>query len=252
MCVLPFHCLLEALKAIGNLASIALTEKGLIIQAASLVWAIAIFPIFLLLTAVSEVLLLPAILWSMGDLDWIGFAFVVGVYLLLVKLSLPAIDLVLDIGNYYLASEQERLSYYRPIEEAVEKLEGLGCRDIQILAHSLGTVITYDWLRCSGQRHPISAVHAIGSPLNKFWYLDHSRRRRLADEEAFANFPGLRWNNYWAWSDGLASGSLARFGSSGLAVRNERLRWLGVVGWSHVRYWKRPEVLDAVRRELVQ
>ncbi len=94
----------------------------------------------------------------------------------------------------------------------------------------------------------MTVLHTIGSPLNKFWYLDHARSARLTDRQGLPRLGG-RWTNYWAWSD-IVSGFLARYGTNAGGVSNTRIRWLGLALFSHGRYWKNPVVLAGVRREI--
>ncbi len=260
MVILPVHTFLQAVKAAGNLVSIALTEKEMRPRAATVPWFVGVYVAFLLQVLFSEFLIvfpLTLILLdsegetSVTSVFYVVLAIFLLVYLVILKALLPTIDLILDIGNYHLASAKDRLAYYRPIEEAVTSLRATGSKEeIHILAHSLGTVITYDWLySLAPKSYPIKSLHTIGSPLNKFWYLDHSRSRRRGDKDCLANLPGVRWTNYWAYSD-FISGSLARYTSSSARISNKRLRWLGLAFVSHVRYWENLVVLDAIRDEL--
>ena len=98
-----------------------------------------------------------------------------------------------------------------------------GCTTIQVVAHSLGTVVTYhalsgygfDLTRSDAGRirealATISDVYTIGSPLEKirfFWPRLHP---------AAPLWPGmtLRWNNFVSWFDPVA-GTLRRFNQWG-------------------------------------
>ena len=256
MVVLPIHSFLQAVKASVNLISILFTETKANVRAVAVLWLPGVLLCFLGLTILSELLIIiPLSIFFLGirlSLSVIFFIALLEVfYLLFLRLLLPFIDLILDIGNYHLASVKDRQEYYQPIVQAVSSLRKSGCTEIHILAHSLGSVITYDWL-CSVQSntYPITVFQTIGSPLNKFWYLDHPRLQRIADVKGLTNIPSLRWINYWAYSDFIVSGPLARYGASGVKILNRRLRWLGVMFFSHVRYWKNPAVLEGIRHEI--
>ena len=227
-------------------------------KTATVLWFFAVYVGFLVLLVFSEVLviflvfpLLPVFSGQGSPTHtlYLVYAIVFGLYLILLKGLLPVIDLILDIGNYHLASDVDRRKYHERIEQAVESLLDSGCREIHILAHSLGSVITYDWPSPRSDRYAVTVLHTIGSPLNKFWYIDHSRPRRHADREGLARRLGGRWTNYWAWSD-VVSGLLARYGTSRGGVANTRLRWLGPVLLSHVRYWTNLVVFAGIRHEL--
>lgn len=256
MIVLPVHTILQAVKATGNLISIFLTEPEARVRLATVRWFLGVYGWFLITAVFSEFLLLPLIMFFQGGVGEImanlnAIIVLTVVYLLILKRSLPAVDLILDISNYHLASVKDRLPYYDAVEKAVTSLRETGCVEIHILAHSLGSVITYDWL-CSNRSEdcPIATLHTIGSPLNKFWYIDHMRTRRLADKEGLASLPVRRWTNYWAYSD-VISGFLARYGGPTAGISHKRLRRLGPAFVSHVRYWKNPVVLDSIREEVV-
>jgi hypothetical protein len=256
---LPVHSLLLVTKAAGNLASIALTEKNLRPRLATVPWFVAICLGMLLLAAFCELLLLvPAFLLlvvfgngAMSASEITGVVLLIGVfgglYLLIVKGLVPMIDLLLDVENYHLGSADDRRVYQERVEKAVSSLRQAGCREIHILAHSLGSVITYDWLCAVETCDPAVAVlHTIGSPLNKFWYIDHGRRRRRTDAQGSISICKCRWINYWALSDPV-SGRLARYESARVQLSNQRLFRLGLPLVSHTCYWNNPLVIAGIR-----
>jgi len=253
MLVLPLHSFMQATKAVTNLIGIVLFDHGGARKAAASAWMPGVYVSFLAILVLCEVLVGPALMPIALDdpsVGWGDRAIITGalmlIYLPLLRLCLPAIDLLLDISNYQLASQGERMVYARVIDRALEELDAVQCRSVHVLAHSLGSVIVYDWLRRQGRESRIEVLHTIGSPLNKFWYLDHSRRERKADEEKA--LPVSAWYNYWAWSDPV-SGGLQRYGP---IVKSLRLRRLGVPIWSHVAYWSDPTVKEGIRRSIVQ
>lgn len=248
--VLPVHTVVQATKATGNLISIVFTERGAMARLTALLGIPGVFLGFLLLAGVCELLLLPVILLCLDPGIGMGWLVMMPIYLVGLKGLLPAIDLIIDIGNYHLAPQDKRRSYYQRLERAAASLLQSGCKEIHVLAHSLGTVITYDWLRASDpDAYPIGSLHTIGSPLDKFWYVDHSWSRRHADKEGLANHLSRGWTNYWAWSD-LISGKLDHYSMRGGGVANKRLRWLGLFFISHVRYWNNPVVIQSIRDEI--
>lgn len=135
------------------------------------------------------------------------------------------------------------------------KAQADGCAAIHVVAHSLGTVITYHAM--SGLRFEadprtdagavrsaaatIRHVYTIGSPLEKirfFWP---------------ALFPGgpslcgtnIPWDNFVSWFDPVA-GTLTRFGDWG-GVSNHRLLGGGFVR-GHLVYERSPVFLGALTR----
>jgi len=162
------------------------------------------------------------------------------------------LDLLLDIQNYHIASMEDRSPYQQRVDQAVRALRDSGCTEIHIVAHSLGSVIVYDWLSTTPSTDlPLMALHTLGSPLNKFWYVDHARRRRFADVNLLANFPACRWTNYWAFSD-VVSGPSTRYKAPGAKSRDKRIRWLGPVLVSHVYYWTNAIVLSGIRNGIAK
>jgi hypothetical protein len=151
--VLPVHTLLQATKASGNLMSILFGEKQMKVKAIAACWLVGVYPGFLAVLLFSELLIVPAI-WpfmsSYQDGRWtkaaILFVLFFPVYLLLLKVLLTPIDLLLDVGNYHIASMNDRGPYHQRIDQAVQALCASGGTEIHIVAHSLGSVIVYDWL----------------------------------------------------------------------------------------------------------
>lgn len=132
-----------------------------------------------------------------------------------------------------------------------------GCATIQIVAHSLGTVVTYHAL--SGLRFEpdgrddaeairaavakVRHLYTIGSPLEKirfFW-------PKLTSGEAPPARMQLRWDNFVSWFDPVA-GILRRFGDWG-KVCNHRLLGGGFIR-GHVVYERSPVFLSAFTRGL--
>lgn len=129
------------------------------------------------------------------------------------------------------------------------------CDSIQIVAHSLGTVVTYHALsglhfdtlgRADGERIRLAAskvthLYTIGSPLEKirfFW-------PRLARAGTLLGGSTLRWDNFVSWFDPVA-GRLGRFGDWAEPV-NHRLLGGGFVR-GHVVYEHSPVFLKAFTR----
>ena len=263
--VLPTQSYLQAVKATGNLFSILFSEKGALIRVNAFLWFFWVFLGFLLLLLLSEVLfLIPLGVFlpdSQSGQGWfdVPVEFVVAfvtvvlpLYLLFLRLSLPAIDLVLDVSNYHLASMAERRDYFVRLDRGLSELAQRGCKTIHVLAHSLGSVIAYDWLQARrSTSHPVVMLHTIGSPLDKFWYIDHGRLGRDRSPITLDDKLVGAWTNYWAISDPV-SGKLHRYDTATQRVNNVRLRWLGPYLWSHARYWTHEVVIRSLRASLVE
>jgi len=262
MVILPVQLFMLATKASANLVSVTLTDGRRAIRGAGVLGLVGIYLGFLLLTLFCELLIIPPLapvflnsnLEGTFDAPTFLTLYVVFVTLCLGiwKASLAPVDLLLDICNYHLASRTDRIVYFRRIEEGVDSLRQAGCSEIHVLAHSLGSVIMYDWLRSlSTGTCPVSAFHTIGSPLDKFWYIDRSRRDRREDERGLisARLP-KGWINYWADSDPI-SGRLNHYGKGSSGVFNLQLRKLGPWLVSHTRYWTNRAVTDSVRERIV-
>jgi len=266
MIVLPMHSLLQGVKTLGNLFSILFTSRTLSVWLTALAGLFGVYLGFLVLMIFSELLIIPGLIPFVPDseaeavsavsqhpivslivlLMWFGF------YMAYIKFLLPTIDLVLDVGNYHLANEKERNHYFHSIEEGVARLIDSGVNEVHILAHSLGTVISYDWLQSrQDESVPVTVMHTLGSPLDKFWYIDHTRQRRLADDHGLPAKRLVSWTNYWAWSDPV-SGKLDHYQLSNRSIMNHRMHWLGVFGVSHVAYWKNKSVIAGVRSWIVE
>ncbi len=263
MIVLPIHSFLQVVKATGNVYSILFTEKGANVMISAFLWLIGIYFASLLLIIICEILLIipfvpflldaeapdSSFIYILGGLI-IYIVIILPLYLFLVKVSLPAIDLILDISNYHLSSDEERQQYYRRMNHGVVTLLKSGCKEIHILAHSLGSIIIYDWLKSiKPNSYPLAVLHTIGSPLNKFWYIDHTQERRLSDREGLKNRISCSWVNYWALTDPV-SGKLKHYNAPGLPITNKRLQRLGLYILSHSRYWRNRVVIDEIRDKI--
>lgn len=137
-----------------------------------------------------------------------------------------------------------------------------GCGEIQILAHSLGTVVAFHALSgyglpaCPGPAGPndrdplarVTRIYTIGSPLEKIRFLWPQLVReedlgalRYRDGMA-CRIPGPvrlpRWDNFVGRYDAV-SGKLRRFGP----VVNHRVRGGGFLR-SHTTYERSPEFMD--------
>lgn len=131
------------------------------------------------------------------------------------------------------------------------------CESVQIVAHSLGTVVTYHALSglhfetCAGEDAAairaaavkVSHLYTIGSPLEKirfFW-------PALARGETLLTEASLRWDNFVSWFDPVA-GRLGRFGLCA-QIDNHRLLGGGFIR-GHVVYEHSPVFLNAFTRGL--
>jgi hypothetical protein len=121
--------------------------------------------------------------------------------------------------------------------------------DICILAHSLGTVVSYHALTGIGQPagdrpYAPRRLFTIGSPLEKirfFWPWTVRCTRPSAD-------PEFRWTNFYHRMDAV-SGSLWRF-AAWAPIENLRLTGGGGFLRSHVVYERSPEFLGLLTKEL--
>jgi hypothetical protein len=124
------------------------------------------------------------------------------------------------------------------------------CDEVQVLAHSLGTVVSYHGLfglrregvpedrdpALEAARRKVTRLYTIGSPLEKigfFW-------PKLVNPEVPPASRSLHWENFVSWFDPVA-GVLERFNQWG-TVRNQRLLGGGFVT-GHVVYERHPKFL---------
>jgi hypothetical protein len=146
-----------------------------------------------------------------------------------------------------------------------------GCTEIQVLAHSLGTLVAYHAMnraplppetaaRTETCAATLTRFHTIGSPLEKIQFFWPRLVAPRADQPAlFGQGPGgraaaidvhpeFRWKNYYSVSDKV-SGALRRFqGWSG--IENRRLAGLGGVLSAHVAYKQNADFLRALAEQL--
>lgn len=167
--------------------------------------------------------------------------------------------------------QQAAVEIHQRFYAAVAAAEKDGCGEIQILAHSLGTVIAYHALTGlvlkpaanlpNGRTYQLASrltrFYTIGSPLEKirfFWPGTISEKRldafKVINEQAAA-IPGaqpsesrIRWDNFHHAFD-LVSGRLKRFDHWG-KVTNHAIRGSGGMIRSHVIYESSPTFLEII------
>lgn len=142
---------------------------------------------------------------------------------------------------------------------AVEQARVDGCDELQIAAHSLGTVVAFNGLTRYPESLPdpdpplrITRLYTIGSPLEKIRFLWpallKSRLKRFEvqrDGKLLAAGRDVVWENFFSVFD-LVSGRLKRF-KIWSEVDNRRVWGLGGLATAHESYFPNP----AVARRLV-
>jgi hypothetical protein len=146
-----------------------------------------------------------------------------------------------------------------------------GCTEVQVLAHSLGTLVAYHAMnQASSLRGAVAGLgtpaarltrfHTIGCPLEKihfFWpRLITPRRDKPSlvgqgpddSKVAIDVHPEFKWMNYYSGSDKV-SGALTRF-QGWQGVVNHRLAGLGGVLSAHVAYKHNASFLCALGKQL--
>jgi hypothetical protein len=122
MVVMPCHSLGQVVKATGNLLSIFVWERGLRLKVLVITWVIAVLVGFLALFFFNEIVLVIAVAPLLGEsaiADLVFGALWLALYLGALRLCLPAIDLLLDVGNYHLASAADRAAYATVLDRAM-------------------------------------------------------------------------------------------------------------------------------------
>ncbi|MFK8185996.1 MAG: hypothetical protein AB8B99_21685, partial [Phormidesmis sp.] len=182
-------------------------------------------------------------------------------------------QIVSDVTNY----AHSMVGYLRkdsPLEGASEeiltcfrsttrKAAQEGCNEIQIIAHSLGTVIAFNALTRYGANisetsHyadskssaiPITSLYTFGSPLEKFLFIWNKVIRPcqnklsiLHEGSVIAEAKNLQWHNYHSPFD-LVSGKLIHYNQYAV-VNNHRVKGLGGLINAHMNYFLNPCVLS--------
>jgi hypothetical protein len=145
------------------------------------------------------------------------------------------------------------------------------CTEIQVLAHSLGTLVAYHAMNrappppsTAAQTETCTATltrfHTIGSPLEKIHFFWPKLVAPRSDKPSLSGqgldgravpigvHPEFRWTNYYSVSDKV-SGALTRFqGWNG--IENQRLAGLGGVLSAHVAYKHNASFLRALAEQV--
>jgi hypothetical protein len=174
-------------------------------------------------------------------------------------------EIVADVWNYAESlggAVPESSPIYGAGQQVVDRFRAAaqravsdGCDELQIVAHSLGTVIAYNGLTRYPSSNvkkagtPITRLYTIGSPIEKFLFI-WTRLMRPAvalpeitlEGRTIATAETIRWNNYYSPLD-LVSGRLRRFTEWG-NIQNRRLIGLGGLLGAHVSYFRHPVVIN--------
>jgi len=147
------------------------------------------------------------------------------------------------------------------VAERLQQARADGCQEVQILAHSLGTVIAYHALsnpvpaNCPEDPLPLTRLITIGSPLEKFLFIWTAllRHAQAVPEirgggAVLARGAAMEWINAYSPMD-LVSGRLRRFDHWG-AVRNIRLWGLGGLAGAHTAYAVHPQIVTLLAQGL--
>jgi hypothetical protein len=141
----------------------------------------------------------------------------------------------------------DQAAFRGPFELALALAAG-GNDQVQIVGHSLGSVIAYDALTGGTLPEPqlakITAMHTWGSPLDKFYFVWPDRRRFRIEPPPRTP---LRWINWSHGLDPIGSALDSYNGVAGLERPDNRRFWgLETPASAHSSYWGRPETLDSL------
>lgn len=164
----------------------------------------------------------------------------------LVKKTVRALDLVLDLPMYLGDPKGERIR--TKVKDAIRKALAANANGVILVGHSLGAVIAYDVIRESqsegGEHFPIKAFVTMGSPLD--WVTD----LRIVDKELSGtvfDIGGIDWVNFYDEQDPVPLNRdlpKSRFPD----VHNEPAICSGEKYIdAHTVYWQRDEVVRMVR-----
>ncbi len=110
-----------------------------------------------------------------------------------------------------------------------------GAGDVHVIAHSLGTVVTYHAMARRLPPNAIRRLFTIGSPLEKVRFLWTTLFPPRLDWSC-------EWINFFTLSDPV-SGKLTRFDSVSARIENRRLWGVGGYGEAHVGYFRDGRVM---------
>lgn len=265
--VMPVQSIVQAAKSFGNLIVLVSSDHKLCDRLVAAIWINIIFMVFALYFLLAGVILSP-VLGPLGDIiqKWrddldktipldliisslesllIGLALIV--LLAQWKWVNTLFDLILDVSNYHLASISDRKKLWDRVEAGYQALQKVGCTQIHILAHSLGSVIVYDWLhnRQTLPEATITSLYTIGSPLDKFWYIDYASNRNPPPESNDRGPRIMSWTNFWSILD-IVSGKLHHVRPISGTIDNVHLWGLGYPLACHVDYWTNATVLKSI------
>ncbi len=196
-------------------------------------------------------------------MELIGNGFLIATYVLLSTLSFPLVfallliaqipipsfqrfvllelvrPLLVDrIGDFwiYLHDYPQAMHIRRAVEEAIDVLaERERCSDIVVVAHSQGTVVTYDALTSAGIAHidKVRTLITVGAALNRAWTLEADVKILQGTLPAH-----IRWVDIRASYDPVPGEALTHFGER---AHNVEITNAMNVLTDHDDYWRNPE-----------
>ncbi len=206
-------------------------------------------------------------------MELVGNAFLIATYVLLSTLSFPLVfallliaqvpipsfqrfvllelvrPLLVDrIGDFwiYLHDYPQAMHIRRAVEETIDFLAAReGCTDIVVVAHSQGTVVTYDALTSAGIEHidRVRTLITVGAALNRVWTLEGDVKILHGTLPAH-----IRWVDIRASYDPVPGEALTRFRDR---AHNVEITNSMNVLTDHDDYWRNPdEFLARVAQEV--
>ncbi len=144
-------------------------------------------------------------------------------------------------------------------DDAHGRAVNAGCSEVQVVAHSLGTVIAFNaisFAAATGSETRLTRVYTIGSPLEKFRFFWTPLLNTPADDPHSASMddharsapPAFAWDNFYSPLD-LVSGKLNGF-PGWPKPDNHVVPQLGGLASSHVAYDANPAFVSALGRGL--
>jgi len=156
----------------------------------------------------------------------IAALFVLGLYSVLHSIPIEAVRKKVDIAladtfivewfgdlPVLLDDQSQSAAIRTRLLERVQWLKTNGCRDVVIVAHSGGTIVSFaTLLRYDHATFDVAKLVTLGEAIKLGWRLEHEARDWLPGNsirgDVSVNHPALRWVDVWASYDPAPSGPL--------------------------------------------
>jgi hypothetical protein len=181
---------------------------------------------WLIVDALDGVWQYPFVRWALASVATVVALVVLGIYTALHAIPIDAVRKKVEIAMadtfivewfgdlpIILDDQSQSAAVRTRLVERVKWLHDNGCREVVVVAHSGGTIVSYaTLLRYDNEAFDVAKLVTLGEAIKLGWQLEQESRDWLPGNsvrgDVKANHPALRWVDVWASYDPAPSGPM--------------------------------------------